>query len=84
MGKPSHERVLEAVAGGERTWDELLILAKLNAEQLGLVLNGLFDARKIWTAERGGVRVYGMERRRGLAPRFPHMLRRTTDRVWGA
>jgi len=87
MLKPSHERVLDAVAVGERTWDELQALTGLNAERLGFALSELFDARKIWTrergGERGGERVYGLERRLGLSPRLPHLLRRSTDRVWG-
>ena len=84
MQKPSHEQVLDAVAGGERTWDELKALTRLNAERLGFVLGELFDARRIWTGERGGVRVYGLERRRGLTPRFPHPQRRAGDRMQGS
>lgn len=88
MPKPAHERVLEAVAVGERTWDELQDVTGLNDERLGFALSELFDARKIWTKEGGGAsgdeRVYGLERRLGLSPRLPHLLRRSTDRVWGA
>ncbi|HEY9285448.1 MAG TPA: hypothetical protein VIP46_18490 [Pyrinomonadaceae bacterium] len=83
MLKSSHERVLDAVAVGERTRDELQALTGLSDERLGLALSELFDARKIWTRERGGERVYGLERRLGLSPRLPHLLRRSTDRVWG-
>lgn len=84
MRKQPQERVLEAVAGGERTWDELQALTGLNAERLGFALSELFDARKIRTRERGGERVYGLERRLGLSSRLPHLLRRSTDRVWGS
>ena len=84
MQKQSHQRVLSAVAGGVRTWDELQAMTRLKAEPLGFALGELFDARKIWTEERGGVRVYGMERRTGLTPRFQHPLRRATDHTRGA
>ena len=84
MQKPSHERILGAVAGGVRTWDELQALTKLRDEPLGFALSELFDARKIWTGERDGVRVYGLERRAGLTPRFQHPLRRSTDHTRGA
>ena len=84
MTQPAHERVLDAVAAGERTLDELQALTGLDAERLGFALSELSDERKIWTRERGGERVYGFERRLGLSPRLPHLLRRSTDRVWGA
>lgn len=84
MQKPSHERILSAVTGGARTWDELQALTRLKAEPLGFALGELFDARKIWTEERDGVRVYGLERRTGLTPRFPHPQRRSADHARGA
>jgi hypothetical protein len=77
--KPPRELILEAAAVGEQTWDGLRTLTGLGDDRLGLVLVELFNARKIWARERGGVRVYGLERRGGLAPRFPHPWRRSTD-----
>ena len=35
--------------------------------------------RKMWTAEQNDTRVYGIERRTGLVPRFSHPQRRITD-----
>ena len=79
MQKPPQERVLDAVEGEVRTWDELRALTGLSDERLGHALNELFDSRKVWTWEGGGVRVYGVERRRGLVPRFQPPQRRSTD-----
>lgn len=84
MQKPSHERVLSAVADAAQTWDELRALTRLKDEPLGFALSELFDARKIWTEERDGVRVYGLERRAGLTPRSQHPLRRSADHTRGA
>ena len=81
--KPPQELILEAAAVEEQTWDGLLALTGLGDDRLGLVLVELFNARKIWARERGGVRVYGLERRSGLAPRFSHPLRRSTDGAEG-
>jgi hypothetical protein len=77
--KPARELIIEAVAGGARTWDDLQALTDLSAERLGLALSELFDARRIWTGQSDGVRVYGLERRKGLKPRFRYPLRRSTD-----
>jgi hypothetical protein len=77
----THERILNAVRDRVQTWDELQALTKLNSERLGFTLGELFDMRKIWTVERNGVRVYGFERRTGLAPRFKPPQRRSTDHV---
>ena len=79
MMKTTHSRVLKAVKEGVRTWEELEKLTNLKSERLGVALSELFDLRKIWTAQRGGTRVYGMERRSGLAPRYPPPQRRSTD-----
>ena len=75
------ERILNALQTGARTWDDLRELTKISDERLGFVLSDLFDLRKIWTVTRNGVRVYGLERRTGLVPRFSHPLRRATDTV---
>jgi len=64
------QKVLTQLEGGARTWAELRALTKVNDETLGFALGELFDLRKIWTAYEGAERVYGIERRIGLAPRF--------------
>ena len=71
---------MDALQSGLRTWDELKKLALLNDERLGYTIGELLDLRKIWTAEKNGVRFYGVERRTNLVPRFPHPQRRVTDR----
>ena len=73
------QKVLDALRDGARTWDEIRELTKINDERLGFTLGELLDLRKIWTGQKGDVRVYGIERRTGLAPRFGHPLRRSTD-----
>ena len=75
------ERILNALRSGIRTWTELREDTKLSDERLGNALNDLFDLRKIWTGERNGVRIYGVERRTDLVPRFPSPQRRSTDYV---
>ena len=87
MTKPGHvsantlrqQRLLDALGEGPRTWDQLRALLKINDDNLGYTLSELLDLRKIWTVERGGVRVYAIERRTGLVPRFAHPLRRAGD-----
>ncbi len=74
------QRLLDALQGGARTWDELRAALKINDDNLGFTISELLDLRKIWTAERGGVRIYAIERRAGLVPRFQHPLRRAEDR----
>ena len=69
MRKTPRERVLDAVEGGVRTWDELQALTRLGDEALGLALGELLDARVFWTGERDGVRFYGP--RRGTTTRLP-------------
>jgi hypothetical protein len=73
------ERILNALRSGIRTWIELREDTKLSDERLGNALNDLFDLRKIWTGERSGVRVYGIERRTDRVPRFAPPQRRSTD-----
>ncbi|HEX8890947.1 MAG TPA: hypothetical protein VF779_17490 [Pyrinomonadaceae bacterium] len=74
------ERILSALEGGLRTWDNLKELTKINDERLGFTLGELLDQRKIWTGVKNDVRFYGIERRIGLVPRFHNMRRRATDR----
>ena len=66
------QKVLAQLEGGVRTWDELRALTKVNDDNLGFALGELLDLRKIWTGRRGAERVYGIERRAGLVPRFAH------------
>lgn len=73
------EKVLRVLQGGIRTWDELRALTKISEEGLGFTIGELLDLRKIWTGQKDEVRVYGVERRRGLIPRFGHPQRRATD-----
>jgi hypothetical protein len=76
---PSQQKVLDQLEGGLRTWDQLRALTKLNDDNLGFAIGELLIQRKIWTDHRGEVRVYGIERRVGLVPRFAHLNRRSTD-----
>ena len=62
-----------------RTWDDLKGVTKVNDERLGFTLGELLDLRKIWTAQRNETRVYGIEKRTGLVPRFTYAQRRSTD-----
>lgn len=73
------QKVLEVLEGGVRDWNELRALAKLSDESLGFILSELLDMRKIWTRQGGEMRIYGIERRTGLVPRFSHPLRRESD-----
>jgi hypothetical protein len=73
------EKVIGALRDGARTWDELRALTKISEEGLGFALSDLLDLRKIWTGHRGEVRIYGIERRTDLVPRFGHQQRRSTD-----
>ena len=73
------QKVLDALQGGTRTWGELREATKISDEGLGFTIGELLDLRKIWTVERDGTRVYGLERRAGLVPRFGHPHRRADD-----
>jgi hypothetical protein len=75
----SQRKVLEALLGEARTWDELRATTKLNDERLGFTIGELLNLRKIWTAIRGEVRVYGFEQRIGLVPRLQNLQRRADD-----
>ena len=76
---PPQKRVLDALQDGIRTWDDLKGVTKIGDERLGFTLGELLDLRKIWTAQRNDTRVYGIERRMGLVPRFSQLERRSTD-----
>jgi hypothetical protein len=74
------QRVLDALQAKPCSWDKLRAATKLNEERLGFLIGVLLNARKIWTVEheQSGVRVYGIERRTGLVPRFQEH-RRASD-----
>jgi hypothetical protein len=74
------ERILAVLQGGLRTWDDLKGLTRINEERLGVTLGELLSLRKIWTAHKNDVRVYGLERRIGLVPRLAHQRQRSTDK----
>lgn len=65
-----HEKILNALHAGFRTWADIKELTMIKDECLGLTLCDLLVLRKIWTAQRDGVRVYGIARERGPMPRF--------------
>lgn len=75
----SQQRILAALQSRLLTWDELKEVAKCNDERLGFAIGELLNQRKIWTGQKDDVRVYGLERRTGLVPRFSPLRRRTTD-----
>jgi hypothetical protein len=63
-----HEKILNALHTGSRTWADIKELTNINDDRLGLTLCELLGLRKIWTAQRNGVRVYGIENTSGLVP----------------
>jgi hypothetical protein len=73
------QKVLDQLQEGVRTWDQLRALTKINEEGLGSTIGELLNLRKIRTAQKNDVRVYGIERRTGLLPRFSYPQRRSTD-----
>jgi hypothetical protein len=75
------QEVLNELQEGVRTWAQLRDLMKINDDMLGFMLGTLLSQRKIWTTQRNGVRVYGLERRTGLVPRLSYTQRRSTDRI---
>jgi hypothetical protein len=78
-GTLRQQKVLEQLRDSESTWDQLRQRTKINEDNLGLTIWELLTLRRIWTVQRDGVRVYGIERRKGLVPRFGREGRRTTD-----
>ena len=75
----SRQKILDQLQAGVRTWEQLRALIKVNEDHLGVTLMELLNQRKIWVAQRNDVRVYGLERRSGLRPRFSHPQRRAAD-----
>ena len=75
----TQRRVLDALQGAARSWDELKAAAKLNDARLGFILGQLLNQRLIWTGSRDDLRLYGIERRAGVVPRRSHPERRATD-----
>ena len=73
------QKVLDQLQVGARTWDDLRGLTKINDDNLGFTIGELLQLRKIWTLQKGDIRVYGIERRRGLTPRGAHEARRVSD-----
>jgi hypothetical protein len=73
------QKVLDQLQEGGCTWDQLRALTKINDDNLGFTIMELLNLRKIWTIRRSDVRVYGIERRTGLVPRFAHEQRRAGD-----
>jgi hypothetical protein len=74
------EQILNQLQDGVRTWNQLRALTKISDDNLGFMIGALLNLQKIWTAQKNDVRVYGIERRTGLVPRFPHPHQRSTDR----
>ncbi|MBA3766086.1 MAG: hypothetical protein H0W99_03685 [Acidobacteria bacterium] len=75
------QSILSVLAGGVSTWDVLKGLTRLNDERLGFTIGELLGLRKIWTTQKNGVRVYGLERRKGLLPQASHQSRRAADQI---
>lgn len=73
------QRILKVLEDGALRWNDLKKLANLSDESLGYTLGELLDLRQIWTVEKNDVRIYGIERRLGLVPRYHHGNRRSTD-----
>jgi hypothetical protein len=73
------QKILELLQGRVRTWDELRAATKMNDDNLGFMIGELLNQRKIWTTQKDDIRVYGIERRTGLVPRFANMQRRASD-----
>jgi hypothetical protein len=66
------EKILNALRDGSRTWGDIKELINIKDDRLGLTLVELLALRKIWTAHRNGVRVYGIKSKTELLPRFIH------------
>lgn len=73
------QKVLDQLQEGVCTWAQLRALMQINDDTLGFMIGALLSQRKIWTAQKNGVRVYGLERRSGLLPRFSVPQRRSSD-----
>jgi hypothetical protein len=68
----SQQRILNVLESGARNWDELRGLTYIQDDLLGINIGQLLGLRKIWTAHENDVRVYGIEKRKGLVPRASH------------
>lgn len=55
-------RVLDALRGGERTWQELQAVTDFNNDYLGILLGELLGRRMVRTGHRDEVRVYWLPR----------------------
>lgn len=75
------QKVLDQIQMGARTWDDLRRLTKISDNNLGFIIGELLNQRKIRTAQKNDVRVYGLERRTGLVPRFSYAPRRSNDLI---
>jgi hypothetical protein len=53
-----HQRVLDAIREGRRTWEEIAAVTRLGDSRLGLIFSDLLARKKVKTTYRGGVRVY--------------------------
>ena len=53
-----HQRVLDAIREGRRTWEEIAAATKLGDSRLGFIFSDLLARKKVKTVHRGGVRVY--------------------------
>ncbi|MDT4967209.1 MAG: hypothetical protein QOJ64_1946 [Acidobacteriota bacterium] len=73
------QKILGYLQEGVRSWDQLRSLLRVNDDRLGFMILTLLNERKIWTAQKKGVRVYGLERRSGIAPRAFHPERRSPE-----
>lgn len=73
------QRILDALQSRIFTWDDLKEVTRCNDERLGFAIGELLSQRQIWTGQKNEVRVYGLERRAGLVPRFAAIRRRATD-----
>ena len=86
MNSPTvQQRILSLLKDDVRTWETLKNLGSVNDEDLGFTLGELLGLRKIWTEiwtiEENDIRVYGLERRKGLLPRASHRSRRAADQI---
>jgi hypothetical protein len=53
-----HQRVLDAIREGSRTWEEISAATKLDDNRLGQIFGDLLARKKVKTVHREGVRVY--------------------------
>jgi hypothetical protein len=79
------QRILSLLKDDVCTWETLKNLGNVNDEGLGFTLGELLGLRQIWTEiwtiEENDIRVYGLERRKGLLPRASYQSRRAADQI---